>query len=70
MENKYRKQPVNSKKYSRQEKIEHYNFKLFQAKNRVQFYEAKLKYLLSDEYQDWDSELEKQLDTIKNKKGD
>lgn len=52
------------RKYTREEKIEYFKRMVAKYKWRLFNAETRLMYLQSDEYQDWDSDLQKDLDRI------
>lgn len=54
-------------KFTRQERINYYRFKKDQLTRELTFIDERLKYLESDQYQDWDSNLSKNLIKKRNK---
>lgn len=56
---------MNKKTYTREEKIEYWTYEMIKAKRRMQYAEARLEFIKSDKYQDWNSELQKQLEEKK-----
>lgn len=56
-------------RYTRQERINYYRFKKDQLLRELAYIDKRLEYLESDKFQDWDSELSKDLDKKQNKVG-
>jgi len=54
------------KKYTREEKKKYYQSKILNLEFALKKAQERLEYIMSEEYQDWDSDLQKELDQ-KNK---
>lgn len=53
---------MDSKKtYTREEKIKYYNWLIFDLESKLKKAQDRLHFIMSDAYQDWSSNLEKQL---------
>lgn len=56
---------MEKKKYTRADKIQYYQWLIFDTKRKLEKAEERLKHIMSDDYQDWNSDLQKSLNEKK-----
>lgn len=49
------------KSFTREEKIRYYNWLIFDLEKKLEKARDRLHYIMSDDYQDWDSDLAKEI---------